>query len=340
MPNFTSAKNLKYLDFDGCASLSLVHESIGALSKLTLLSLRDCKNLVRLPSTINAIISLQTLDLRVCLKVKDLPVGQYFDSLSLVSLIVLDLCFCNLLEVPDAIKELRCLERLNLQGNQFISMPPISSLHRLAYLNLSHCKKVEILFESLPILKVSSGGKYFKTVSGSRDHRSGLYIFDCPMLTKMFMCTDCRQLMLLYWLANLIKYPCHFRAGFDIVVPWITVVADLISRWFQSKLTETSIIRIKNFNSKEDWLGFVFYAIFKSGFKIITWGLRTVSKQDLCRLKRMDCAPPLAFDFVTNDMTNSGPKIRLPYNWLVTKKDEDENIEAKTKENNLSNVGL
>ncbi|KAL2327742.1 hypothetical protein Fmac_021169 [Flemingia macrophylla] len=52
------------------------------------------------------------------------------------------------------------------------------------------------------------------------------------------------------------------------------------------------------------------------------------------------CEHPADFDDVTNDMTNPEPKIRLPYNWLVTKKDEVENIEAKTKENNLSNVGL
>ncbi|KAL2328074.1 hypothetical protein Fmac_021501 [Flemingia macrophylla] len=171
MPDFTSAENLKYLDFDGCASLCLVPESIGALSKLTLLSLRDCKNLVRLPSTINAITSLQTLDLRGCLNLKDLPVGQSFNSLWLESLIVLDLSFCNLVRVPDAIKELRCLERLNLQGNQFISMPSINSLHHLAYLNLSHCNKLEILSESLRLMKGLSGGRYFKTVSGSRDHR-------------------------------------------------------------------------------------------------------------------------------------------------------------------------
>ncbi|KAL2327763.1 hypothetical protein Fmac_021190 [Flemingia macrophylla] len=90
----------------------------------------------------------------------------------------------------------------------------------------------------------------------------------------------------------------------------------------------------------------------QSGFKIITWGLHTVFQQDLYYLEEIGYGkkykrdllhtyePAFAFDFVTNDMTDSGPKIRLPYNWLVTEKDENENIEAKTKENNLSNVGL
>ncbi|KAL9324284.1 hypothetical protein ACSQ67_009141 [Phaseolus vulgaris] len=36
----------------------------------------------------------------------------------------------------------------------------------------------------------------------------------------------------------------------------------------------------------------------------------------------------------------SGPKIQLPYNWYVTEEEEVENIDAKSKENNLSNAGL
>ncbi|KAL2327759.1 hypothetical protein Fmac_021186 [Flemingia macrophylla] len=121
MPDFTSAKNLKYLDFDGCASL--VHESIGTLLKLTLLSLRDCKNLASIPITINAMTSLQTLHLCGCWKLKDLSVEKSFNSLCLESLIVLDLSFCDLLEVPDAIRVLRCLERLNLQ---MVMVPGVS----------------------------------------------------------------------------------------------------------------------------------------------------------------------------------------------------------------------
>ncbi|KAL2328071.1 hypothetical protein Fmac_021498 [Flemingia macrophylla] len=426
-PDFTSAENLKYLDFDGCASLSLVHESIGSLLKLTLLSLRDCSNLVSIPSTINAMTSLQTLDLCSCLKLNDLPVGQSFNSKSMASLIVLDLSFCNLHKVPDDIGVLTCLERLNLQGNKFDSIPSIMSLHRLAYLNLSHCYNL-VTFSEIPPLtgyssefRPSSGGRYFKTVSGSRDHRSGLYIYDCPMHSMEHV-----------WFGRLIEYPSHFRCGFDIVVPWLEKV---VPQSFQPELAASSIIRIKNFNANEDWLGFVFYAVFEvndiakvsppphcsfssspvlhpiylsfesehteeyfnipidfkpskivrsdhlwviyisrehchfvktgahitfksqPGFKIIKWGLRSIFKQDfynlqmdLCiiddlerkyiRKRFLTCEHPVDFDDVTNDMTNPEPKIRLPYNWLVTEKDEVENIEAKTKENNLSNVGL
>ncbi|KAL2327746.1 hypothetical protein Fmac_021173 [Flemingia macrophylla] len=407
-PDFTGAKNLKYLDFDGCASLSLVHKSIGALLKLRFYSLRNCKSLVSVPNNINAMISLQHLDLRGCLKFENLPLGQGqdFNSLRLACLIILDLSFCNLLEVPDAIRELECLERLNLQGNRFVSIPSISSLTCLAYLNLSHCYNLETLHGLLPTSD-SSGGRYFKMMSGSRDDRSGIYVFDCPKLasSNFQIIKDCIEIEP-GWLARLIKNPCHFRGGFDIVVPgWFS------TRSWRQTFGGSSIIRITNFGMKKDWLGFAFYVVFRlnnaskfsrhllcpnsspvphsvylsfesehteeyfnipidfesgkivrsshhwviyisqehchfvktgahitfkaqTDFEIIRWGLSSVFKGKAIG------SPLVGFDDVTIDMIKPGPKIRLPYNWLVTKKDEVEIIEAKTKEINLSNVGL
>ncbi|MED6170779.1 hypothetical protein PIB30_034355 [Stylosanthes scabra] len=93
------------------------------------------------------------------------------------ALTFLDLGFCNLWEVPDDIGTLRGLERLNLQRNPFYSLPDtIGKLSRLAYLNLDHC----FLLYSLPQLPFvndySSGGRYFKTISGSRNQRCGFDI--------------------------------------------------------------------------------------------------------------------------------------------------------------------
>ena len=54
------------------------------------------------------------------------------------SLIFLDVRFCNLREIPDVIGELRSSERLNLEGNNFVSLPDtFSKLSSLAYLNMS-----------------------------------------------------------------------------------------------------------------------------------------------------------------------------------------------------------
>jgi hypothetical protein len=48
----------------------------------------------------------------------------------------------------------------------------------------------------------------------------------------------------------------------------------------------------------------------------------------------------LRFDHVEESISSSGPKIQLPYNWLVTEEDEVESSQAKSKEIRLSNLGL
>jgi len=48
----------------------------------------------------------------------------------------------------------------------------------------------------------------------------------------------------------------------------------------------------------------------------------------------------LMFDYVEESISRSGPKIQLPYNWLITEEEEVENSEAKSKEIDLSNLGL
>ena len=181
-PDFKGLLNLEYLEMDQCTSLHTIHKSVGDLTKLKFLSLRGCMNLVRIPDRI--LTFLMTLDLCGCSKFTNLPLGSMFSSHTQQSLIFLDLCFCNISDVPDVIGELRVLERLNLQGNNFTRLPfTIQRLSNLSYLNLSHCPSLEHLPE-LPTENDQSYsvGRYFKTTSGSRDHRSGLYIFDCPKL--------------------------------------------------------------------------------------------------------------------------------------------------------------
>ncbi|XP_061357912.1 TMV resistance protein N-like [Gastrolobium bilobum] len=185
IPYFTGASNLEYLDFDQCTSLSTVHPLIWICTKLRFLSCRDCTSLLSIDSGGYFMLSLITLDLHGCSELRKIPGKQYlFFSMGFSALILLDLGFCNLSEVPDGIEELRCLERLNLEGNNFFSLPSmISSLHRLAYLNLAHCHELQSLSDlPFPWERGSSVGRYFETESKSRDYRSGLYIFDCPKL--------------------------------------------------------------------------------------------------------------------------------------------------------------
>ncbi|ESW21711.1 hypothetical protein PHAVU_005G093400, partial [Phaseolus vulgaris] len=256
-PDFTRATHIEYLDMDNCSNLSTIHESIEVLSNLTFLSLRYCRNLVSVSDRIYSLVSLQTLDLCGCSKLtKFLP--RQASNPRLECLILLDLSFCYLEEVPDAIGELRCLERLNLRGNKFVSVPDsIRRLQCLAYLNLSDCYQLGVLLD-LPIGGATSGGRYFKTVSGSRDRRSSLYLFNCPEMANILSKPwDCWSLELA-WIFRLIKESYHFRCGFDIVVPWGLE----IPRWFSKRFEGDSVISIVEFNVDEDWMGFAFCVIY------------------------------------------------------------------------------
>ncbi|XP_061358223.1 disease resistance protein RUN1-like isoform X2 [Gastrolobium bilobum] len=415
MPDFTRALNLEYLDIDQCTSLSTVHPSIGTRTKLRFLSCRDCTSLVSIPYQVYTMQSLITLDFHGCFELRKLPPrwSLYF-STNFPALILLDLGFCNLSEIPVCIGEVKCLERLNLEGNNFVSLPStIGRLERLAYLNLAHCHELQSLRElPYPQASDSSVGRYFETASGSRDHRSGLYIFDCPKLAAArFWETAFR------WLERLIEEPRHFRCGFDIVIPWDWKIIDSSSNrilprwfrhqfneawWFRHQFNEASVKRIEGFDVNDNWNGFAFcvafeinnhiamsgspdwfslsrphpfYLSFESEFteecfdmplslelnKIVgskylwiiyisrehchfvktgaritfkarpglmmkEWGLRMVVEED---------ADAEEVPFVINNVKESSlcPEIQLPYNWLVTKEEEDENRGAKGKEN-------
>nr|XP_012569075.1 TMV resistance protein N isoform X3 [Cicer arietinum] len=254
-PDFTGAINLEYLDVDHCASLFTFD---GSLAKLRVLSLRDCTNLVRLGDSLDKMTSLTTLDLCGCLKYKCLPVNS-----AMKSLVFLDLSFCNISNLPQAIGELRGLERLNLQGNNFTAIPSLQCLSNLAYLNLSYCH----CLQRLPQLPTTSGpsdsmGIYFKTTSGSRDHRSGLYVFDCRKIFggSIWISSIDHQYE---WLQRLLKEPRHFRCGFDIVLPFPCYGSAEIPMWFDHRYKGGSIIRIKNFDVNVDWVGFVFFVQFE-----------------------------------------------------------------------------
>ncbi|CAK8539119.1 unnamed protein product [Lathyrus sativus] len=368
--------------------------------------------------------SLTSLDLSGCGRFSTLPLpSTILNSPSpLESLIFLDLSFCNISVVLDSIGDLKGLERLNLQGNKFSTLPStFKRLSNLAYLNLSHCHKLK----TLPKLPSKSGqsdslGRYFKTTSGSRDHRSGLYLYDCHKITKWFF--SCEDPGIPFkWLKRLFKEPQHFRCGLDIVFPWHRKYVDShgnpsIPQWFNHKFDEGSVIRINNSDMQVGWAGFSFCVAFqvdirhgvadlprrfnslplsipfclsfesehteecfdiplslernrvasstyiwviyisrehchfvKTGAKITfkagrgvtmkKWGFRVLIKKGVERTPGTQ--PPLFSIENVNERINSfEPKIKLPYNWLVSSEDEVENDEAKGKETNLFNLGL
>ncbi|KAJ9566477.1 hypothetical protein OSB04_002443 [Centaurea solstitialis] len=203
-PDFTLISNLEELILEGCVNLVKVHPSFGMLKKLVVLNMRDCKHFKRFPCKVE-MDSLEILHLSGCSKVDKLPEflslqvlefgkrekkrSRCWTSISqhswlpskvqrpqiLVMPSLVDLSFlrelefghCNLLEVSDSIGSLSCLESLNLDGNNFTSLPGcLSQLSHLKYLELSGCKKLEML-PQLP------------------SNLSNLYAFDCPSLYQL-----------------------------------------------------------------------------------------------------------------------------------------------------------
>ena len=95
-----------------------------------------------------------------------------------------------------------------------------------------------------------------------------------------------------------------------------------------------------------------------SGLKIRKWGFRTVVEQDIeaekielnrkvviqvdkrLQFHKANQVDRLPFVYVRESYSSSGPKIQLPYNWLVTEEEENEKMEAEQKEKYISNVGL
>ncbi|CAJ1978762.1 unnamed protein product [Sphenostylis stenocarpa] len=211
IPDLKGIPHLKHLVLQGCVEMVRIDPSVGILKELTRLNLKDCKNLVLDLGIIFGIDSLEELDLSGCPKLFDENVDkntndikfstpsplkvlmfpfQFFSSpkaaedssaLSLFyllyppHLVYLDLSFCNILKIPDAIGNSHALASLNLGGNKFVTLPTtINQLSKLQFLNLEHCKQLKHLPE-LPILKEETFG-----VSDR-----GIFIFDCPKLSEM-----------------------------------------------------------------------------------------------------------------------------------------------------------
>ncbi|GAU29785.1 hypothetical protein TSUD_161900 [Trifolium subterraneum] len=214
--------------------------------------------------------------------------------------------------------------------------------------------------------QTDSVGQYFKTMSGSRDHRSGLYTFDCPKLSVSYYNTPLpyflsklsrrvrrSECVSFRWLKRLVEEPHHFQCGFDSIVPKFSddCLCSAVPLWFDHQFNRVSIIRIKESDLHVDWLGYVFGAqiTFKASQRVIMkeWGLHMLTKKDLedseKRIGNKDLTkncPILVSDNVEESNNKFDPKIQLPYNWLLSDEDEAVIDETKRKEIDLSNLGL
>uniref|UniRef100_A0A9I9DXM6 TMV resistance protein N-like n=3 Tax=Cucumis melo TaxID=3656 RepID=A0A9I9DXM6_CUCME len=93
-------------------SIKTLHSSIGHLTGLVLLNLRNCTNLLKLPTTIGCLTSLKSLNLHGCSKLDSLP-----ESLGNISCLEkLDITSTCVNQAPMSLQLLTKLEILNCQG--------------------------------------------------------------------------------------------------------------------------------------------------------------------------------------------------------------------------------
>jgi hypothetical protein len=137
-----------------------------------------------------------------------------------------DISFCSLSHLPGDIGGLRCLERLNLGGNKFVTLPSFALLSKLEYLNLEHC----MLLTSFPELPSPA------SINQNEYWTAGMYIFNCPDLGDRSRCSSVTfTWMMQFILAYQISSASFHRI--DIVVP----AGNEIPHWFTNQRVARSI---------------------------------------------------------------------------------------------------
>ncbi|PRQ33685.1 putative winged helix-turn-helix DNA-binding domain, leucine-rich repeat domain, L [Rosa chinensis] len=151
-PDFTGVPNLERLTLEGCTKLSKVHPSISNLRRLRLLNMKNCKSL-RITSWDISLESLEIFNLSGCARLKRFPeiVGENLFRWECYRGIT---SCSNLIEIPENIGNVECLEELDISRTAIRQMPSsIVYLKNLKELSWSRCSgqvSTSLLFPCLP----------------------------------------------------------------------------------------------------------------------------------------------------------------------------------------------
>ena len=166
------SKSLKILTLSGCSKLDTLPENLGNIEGLEELDLSGTA-ITGLPLSVVHLKNLEVLSLRGCVglssksfnKLLSFPLMQRKRSLDpmamlecslqgLWSLTDLDLSYCNIQTIPNALGSLSSLQELNLKGNNFVCLPEsIIQLSNLGVLDLSGCTQLQML-PKLPLINM------------------------------------------------------------------------------------------------------------------------------------------------------------------------------------------
>ncbi|PPR91336.1 hypothetical protein GOBAR_AA29350 [Gossypium barbadense] len=244
-----------YFDGSGIKELPI---SIGNLSSLVLLNLKDCRNLVDLPGSIG------NFSVKGNPKRKDKFYGSDVAFVvSLSSLKELNLRDRNLCEgdIPSDISRLSCLEVLDLGGNNFISIPScVTQFSKLVFLRLSDCRALESLPElpsSIKTVRVNGCTSLeivanLSKVFNSKDWAAIIGV-NCFRLAE--------NVNALTLLKKHLKVVGNSRAKFDIII-----LGSEMPEWFSQQRGGSSInidfpLEVRN---DSQWMGIALCCIFVS----------------------------------------------------------------------------
>lgn len=213
-PSIGVLRKLVYLNLKDCKKLIIIPKNIFGLSSLECLNLSGCSKVFKNPrqlrkydssessshfqSTTSSILKWTRIHFHSLYPYAHIDIASRFlhSLLSLSCLNDLDISFCGISQLPNAIGRLRWLERLNLGGNNFVTVPSLRKLSRLAYLNLQHCK----LLKSLPQLPFATAIEHDLHINNLDKNKSwkskGLVIFNCPKLGER----ECWNSMIFSWI--------------------------------------------------------------------------------------------------------------------------------------------
>ncbi|KAI9126991.1 hypothetical protein K1719_001550 [Acacia pycnantha] len=139
IPDLSGASNLRELWLDGCTNLIEVHDSVGCLNKLTVLSAMRCKKLKILPSCLR-LSFLKHLNLIGCSSLQRFPEI----SVMMEEIRILDLDKTAIIELPSSICNLIGLEMINVEECRNLKQLPssICKLRKLWKLTVDSCEEM------------------------------------------------------------------------------------------------------------------------------------------------------------------------------------------------------
>ncbi|MED6111123.1 hypothetical protein PIB30_049631 [Stylosanthes scabra] len=263
-----SLQKLRFLNLENCENLVSIPNSIFDLNSLRNLNLCGCWKLFkyqllekpRQSQQLNTGQSVQrhmkssicTTLIRPlhCFSSRRHPnlVGLLLPCLSrFPALTDLNISFCNLVQIPDAIEQLRCLGSLNIGGNNIVKLPDcIKELPKLRRLNLEYCKHLKWLPSTLlPMEGTSRRVKYGGIWRG-------LYVFNCPNLSDKEGC----RVTVISWMIKMIQV--NSQGIIEVVTP-----GSKIPRWFNKQNTGDSVkLDPSPILDNNNWIGIACCATF------------------------------------------------------------------------------